>query len=148
MDFAKTTTLCVALLFAVEARAQFGPYLDLADLDGRNAKLFMGELRYSGTGKDATVGDLNADGYDDLIIAAPGWGDSSWWPPDDFPGTVYVVFGGPTFDAIVTMGMEELDGTNGFAIEGPQPCGAFGTTVASGFDWNGDGTDDLGPVNK
>jgi hypothetical protein len=135
---------CVLLISAPDARAQFGPFLDLAYLDGTDAKRFIGELRFSGTGDQATVGDLNDDGRLDLIIAAP-WdglvrerGES-----DYFPGTVYVVFGGPWFDQVVSAGMEQLDGTNGFAIEGLDSGGHFGRSVVSGFDWNADGIDDM-----
>lgn len=129
------------LCCAPSAKAQFGQVFDMAKVDGTNAKLFMGVLRSSNTGRPAVTGDLNGDGFPDLLIGAASPGLPGL-DPDDFPGTVYVVFGGPTFDAFDIVGLETLTRESGFAIVGPQPTGSFGTEIASGFDWNDDCIED------
>jgi hypothetical protein len=43
----------------------------------------------------AGLGDVNGDGYPDFAVGAPGLGLGSDWD-GDFPGRVFVFFGGPT----------------------------------------------------
>ncbi|MHB8482722.1 MAG: FG-GAP-like repeat-containing protein [Nitrospiria bacterium] len=78
-------------------------------------------------GTAIAAGDLNGDGYDDIIVGAYHNGAGG-----DRAGRVYIYFGGPalhtTPDMILT----------GFAA-GEQ----FGVSVASGQDINRDGYDDL-----
>ncbi|MBI1821063.1 MAG: FG-GAP repeat protein [Nitrospirae bacterium] len=78
-------------------------------------------------GTALAAGDLNGDGYDDIIVGA--YHNSAG---GDFAGRVYLYFGGPTLhttpDKILT----------GFAA-GEQ----FGVSVSSGQDINRDGYDDL-----
>ncbi len=62
------------------------------------------------------AGNVNGDGIDDLIVGAPGAG-----PKGDgyshFYGATYVVFGSTAgFDA--SLELANLDGTNGFVING------------------------------
>ncbi|MDQ0464116.1 Ca2+-binding RTX toxin-like protein [Caulobacter ginsengisoli] len=85
----------------------------------------------------ASAGDVNGDGYLDLIVGATG--DDAWATD---AGAAYVVFGeagGFSGDIDLTT----LDGTNGFRIVGAFTAGAAGTSVASAGDFNGDGYDDL-----
>ncbi len=83
------------------------------------------------------VGDLNADGLDDLVLGAPGDGF-----PSDTPGAVYVLFGNSgRYGSRVDL--SQLDGLNGFTIDGIDPRDETGQSVASAGDVNGDGIDDL-----
>jgi hypothetical protein len=88
----------------------------------------------------ASAGDVNGDGFCDLIIGAPlaNTDDSSLVDM----GASYVVFGkaggwASTFD------LSMLDGANGFRIEGAKNSDRSGVWVSSAGDVNGDGYDDL-----
>ncbi|MBL4720950.1 MAG: FG-GAP repeat protein, partial [Alphaproteobacteria bacterium] len=86
-------------------------------------------------GAVASAGDINGDGFDDLIIGARGVdGDGANY------GSAYVVFGGSSLTALV-----DLDnlGTGGFQIVGQSPGDFVGISVSSAGDVNGDGIDDL-----
>lgn len=72
-------------------------------------------------------GDVNGDGYDDVLIAAPGSYDS------ELVGTVFIFHGGPN-----GLG-DEPDG----ALTGRETDTQFGDRVASAGDVNGDGFDDI-----
>lgn len=73
------------------------------------------------------AGDVNGDGYADLIVGAdsnPSNGSHS--------GRAYVFYGGPLLDAVADK-----------TLSGDRPDGYFGSTVATARDVNGDGFDDL-----
>ena len=84
------------------------------------------------------TGDINGDGFDDLIIgaskAAPGGNLSA--------GESYVVFGGAGgFSA--SMALSALNGANGFRMDGMDASDLSGYSVSGAGDVNGDGVDDL-----
>jgi Ca2+-binding RTX toxin-like protein len=117
----------------------FPPDLDLAALDGSNGFRLDGINDFDLSGYSvASAGDVNGDGYDDVIVgawhAAPGG--------NQYAGESYVVFGhaGP-FDASVNLG--SLDGSDGFRLDGIQEFDYSGFSVASAGDVNGDGFDDV-----
>lgn len=109
---------------------------NLSSLDGSNGFRINGEAAGDYAGTVHSAGDVNGDGFDDLIIGAPkadGGGSES--------GAAYVVFGkGSGFSA--TLNLSALDGTNGFEIDGTSGQ-RFGTTVAAVGDMNGDGFADF-----
>ena len=117
----------------------FSSSFDLATLDGNNGFVIngVGVKDYSGFSVSQS-GDVNGDGLHDLIIGAYG---SS--PINGFrPGSSYVVFGKNTGFSN-TLELADLDGNNGFVINGIINEENFGASVSQAGDVNGDGIDDI-----
>ena len=88
-------------------------------------------------GSVASAGDVNGDGYDDLIVGA-AYAD----PNGSASGASYVVFGKASGFA-ASIDLSTLDGTTGFRLNGVAAWDGSGISVASAGDVNGDGYDDL-----
>jgi Ca2+-binding RTX toxin-like protein len=116
----------------------FAAGLDLSTLDGTTGFRLNGVAANDQSGISvASAGDVNGDGYDDLIVGAPGVD-----PNGSNSGTSYVVFGkGSGFAA--SLDLSSLDGTTGFRLNGVAAGDQSGRSVASAGDVNGDGYDDL-----
>jgi len=94
-------------------------------------------MTFSG-GSVSSAGDVNGDGFDDLIIGAPRANPNN----QDNAGSSYVVFGKAAgFGA--SFNLSALDGSNGFVINGMDGRQQSGGSVSSGGDVNGDGFDDI-----
>ena len=76
----------------------------------------------------ASAGDVNGDGYDDIIVGIP-W-HRVWSHPS--VGAAHIYFGGPSMDSLCDV-----------RLFGEVTYGRFGFTVASAGDVNGDGYDDV-----
>ena len=113
-------------------------YAALADgpLDGertlRDLQLITGEADDCRAGAAVAGGDLNADGYDDAVVGAPGC--TSAYADDG--GAVYVIFGGEDLSTRATADLT-------LYAEVDHDRSAFGTSVATAFDEDADGYDDL-----
>ncbi|MGF1497394.1 MAG: cadherin-like domain-containing protein [Elainellaceae cyanobacterium] len=118
-------------------RNSFGASLDLTTLDGTNGFVFRGTDRWDWTGFSVSgAGDINGDGFDDVIFSAPGIDVSTTL------GKTYVLFGkAGGFDA--TLSPSDLNGVNGFVLNGIGLRDYTGWSVSSAGDVNGDGFDDL-----
>ena len=97
------------------------------------------EFDYLGTSV-AAAGDVNGDGYADLIVGAPG--------SDSNTGEAYVIWGQASkeYGSLANDGRRVLDvtnlGTAGFIIQG-NAGNQFGNSVSAAGDVDGDGFDDL-----
>ena len=92
----------------------FEPTFNLSDLNGSNGFAINGIAAYDSSGVSvSSAGDVNGDGFDDLIIGAffadpNGISDA---------GQSYVVFGNNSGFA-AGLNLSTLNGSNGFAING------------------------------
>jgi Ca2+-binding RTX toxin-like protein len=117
----------------------FAASLDLSALDGTNGFRISGVGLYDQSGWSvASAGDVNGDGFADLIIGAR-YADPNFRSDS---GSSYVVFGSAAGFAS-NLNLSGLDGSNGFRIDGVAANDGSGTAVASAGDINGDGLDDL-----
>jgi Ca2+-binding RTX toxin-like protein len=116
----------------------FDPSINLGTLDGSNGFALIGSAAGDEAGSSVSLaGDINGDGYTDLIVGAPHAD-----PNGNASGASYVVFGhGGAFDASIDL--DALDGTNGFRMVGKAAVDLLGSTVTRAGDVNGDGYDDL-----
>ena len=116
----------------------FSSTLNLSRLNGRNGFRIDGVAAGDKSGISvSSVGDINGDGFDDLIIGAFGAG-----PNGNRSGSSYVVFGrGGGFSS--TLNLSRLNGSNGFRIDGVAAGDLSGASVSRAGDINGDGFDDL-----
>lgn len=113
--------------------------LSLRDLNGRNGFRLDGLEQWGASGRAvSSAGDINGDGYDDLVIGAP-WTDHG---SIERAGKTYVVFGSDEKRSAVSS-LADLDGTNGFSLDGVNRNGNSGYSVSSAGDFDGDGFDDL-----
>ncbi len=84
----------------------------------------------------AAAGDVDGDGYDDLVIGATGLDGGA---PDS--GGAYLLFGGPR--PASQSSIEDLDADRLLRIDGVAAGDETGIAVAGGGDIDGDGFDDI-----
>jgi Ca2+-binding RTX toxin-like protein len=118
--------------------AGFGANLDLSTLDGVNGFKLSGEAAFDYSGHSvASAGDVNGDGFADLIVGAKGAD-----PNGSSSGASYVMFGkAEGFSA--NLDLSTLNGANGFKLSGVAEFDGSGCSAASAGDVNGDGFADL-----
>ncbi len=111
--------------------------MELSELDGSDGFRIDGVNRKDYSGSSVSAGDINGDGYDDVIIGAHGAD-----PNGNKSGSTYVVFGKASGFSR-TMELSELDGSDGFRIDGVNRKDYSGISVSSAGDIDGDGYDDI-----
>ena len=121
--------------------SDFDAIMQLSGLDGSNGFRIDG-LNYHDLSGLSSAGDINGDGNDDIIVGVKNLTLNGW------TGASYIVFGkandasgASNFDANVQL--SELDGSDGFRIEGTNTYDWSGDSVSSAGDFNGDGFDDV-----
>jgi len=121
----------------------FGAAIDLAAVAlGQGGFVIQGEEAGDFAGRSvAAVGDVNGDGFDDVILgasSADAAGNAKY-----NAGAAYVVFGkADGFDAGIDLAAVAL-GQGGFVIQGEDAFDDAGRSVAAAGDVNGDGFGDL-----
>ena len=85
----------------------------------------------------STAGDINNDGYDDIIVGADG--------KSSLQGAAYVIYGGEESSFLsIDFSTTSLDPlTTGFMISGNAAGDYFGYSVSTAGDINNDGYDDI-----
>ncbi len=126
--------------------------IDLTTLDASQGFIIVGDAGgdYAGWSV-SSAGDIDGDGFDDLIVGAPHGDDGA-----TDAGEAYVVFGAESGFGVDVGGRQVIDLTTltpgqGFVIQGVALNDAAGDSVASAGDVNGDGYDDLivgAPLNN
>jgi Ca2+-binding RTX toxin-like protein len=116
----------------------FAANIDLSSLDGASGFKLSGVAAadYSGLSV-ASAGDVNGDGFADLIIGA-FYAD----PHGSKSGASYVVFGKASGFA-ANIDLSSLDGITGFKLSGAAAGDKSGLSLASAGDVNGDGFADV-----
>ena len=103
---------------------------DLAPADGVSFRSpDSGHLGYV-----ASAGDLNADGFPDILLGAPELPPSS-------AGAAYVVYGGPALPAVIDV--TSIDPAEGSSLFGYEEFGGIGGSLSTPGDFDGDGFDDV-----
>jgi hypothetical protein len=111
-------------------------WLNLNDLGTKADLTVYGDDAEDQSGAAVAVGDINGDGYDDLIIGAnyadPAGGTGA--------GETYVIYGGPSLSR--TIDLDSPITSADLTVYGDDEGDSSGYSVAAG-DINGDGYDDL-----
>ena len=105
-----------------------------SDLDGIIGFRITGISNDTDDGIQLSFADLNGDGLDDLFIGLQAGGSS-------LSGVIHVIHGSnETFEPLFDVA--NLDGTNGFSIEGSSSFDRLGMSLTAG-DYNADGIEDV-----
>ncbi len=124
------------ITFIGTPQSYFPAILPLASLNGQNGFKLDGENNGDNSGYPVSAGgDINSDGYDDLLIGATSYANST--------GRSYVVFEGPRVGNQGVLLLSSLNGTNGFKLDGEAINDNAAYSLSSVGDFNSDGHDDF-----
>ena len=121
--------------------SQYPAVIELSSLDGTNGfRIDGGGFGGRSGWSVASAGDVNGDGFDDVIVGARNAIAPYSYNPGN--GISYVVFGKASGFGD-TLELSSLDSANGFQINGEAAYDHSGFSVSSAGDVNGDGFDDV-----
>ena len=118
--------------------------VDLTNLAAGDGFIIQGDAERDNAGRSvSSAGDVNGDGFADLIVGANGGDDGG-----DNAGEAYVLFGkqdgfGSPMGRRQVIDLERLVPEDGFIIQGDAMFDSSGFSVSSAGDVNGDGFADL-----
>jgi hypothetical protein len=119
--------------------------VDLGSFDSSQGFVIQGDAAGDGAGISVSdAGDVNGDGYDDIIIGAHRGNDGG-----SDAGEAYVIFGKASGFGVVddagrsVLDLTGLDASDGFVIQGDRSGDRAGWSVSSAGDFDGDGYDDV-----
>jgi FG-GAP repeat/RTX calcium-binding nonapeptide repeat (4 copies) len=112
--------------------------LNLATLGSAGITIYGVDPNDLGGTSVSSAGDVNGDGYDDLVIGAFNGDGASNSQVNS--GDTFVVFGGPSIPN--TLNLSSL-GANGITLFGAEAADLSGISVSGVGDVNGDGFDDF-----
>jgi Ca2+-binding RTX toxin-like protein len=123
--------------------AGFAARIDAATLTAPQGFVVRGADVYDNLGWSvSSAGDVNGDGFDDLVIGAFGGDGPANAGVRHYTGETYVVFGTDSgFES--SLDVEALTPAQGFVIFGVEAYDSSGRSVSAAGDVNGDGFDDL-----
>jgi hypothetical protein len=113
--------------------------IDLTNLTSSQGFIIQGDEALDQAGYSvSSAGDVNGDGFDDIIVGAPFGNDAG-----DRTGEAYVLFGSASGYATGSIDLTSLMPWQGFIIQGDSSQNFAGLRVASVGDLNGDGFSDM-----
>jgi len=121
------------------SNASFPSEIELGDLDGSDGFIVNGEFDNDFAGRwVSAAGDINADGIADFAIGAIEADPNAI----NNAGRSYVVFGSSSA-RLDPFNLSDLDGMNGFALDGDLLDSSSGWSISGAGDINNDGIDDV-----
>ncbi|MFK7957085.1 MAG: integrin alpha [Lysobacterales bacterium] len=116
----------------------FEPHLGASTIEAGTGVTLIGASANDASGSVvAGAGDVNGDGFDDLLIGSPGFDQ----PSTVDEGSVFVVFGNDSSDPVLDL--SSIAGNNGFVITGFDVLGPPGRSAGAAGDINADGYSDI-----
>ncbi len=115
----------------------FASSLSFSSLIGSNGAQLWGNPGVNAGNSVAAAGDVNGDGFADIILGVPQEDQNG-----NNSGMAVVRFGSSGVLS-TPLGLNAVNGTNGFALNGSTAFEATGYSVASAGDVNGDGFADV-----
>lgn len=139
-DLGANGTGSAYVIFGRPTSAAFPASLSVSSLDGSSSSGFAlrGAAANDGFGVPVVfAGDVNGDDVGDLVAGAASNGSNGAGS-----GQTCVLFGrGAGFDAVINA--NDLDGADGYCLNGEAANDASGEVLAAGIDINNDGINDL-----
>jgi Ca2+-binding RTX toxin-like protein len=128
--------LAAGAAYLIFGKASGFANIDLSSLSPSDGFIIQNYDAYDYAGLSvASAGDVNGDGFDDLIVGSP----TNFSGAE--PGTAFVIFGKAS--GFTNLDLTALAPADGFAILGDAPIDYAGRSVSSAGDINGDGFDDI-----
>ena len=116
--------------------------VDLTALAAGSGFVIQGPAQERAAGYDvSSAGDINGDGFDDLIVTSREINPSGWYYAYDTTPSAYVIFG--KANPAATINLANLAAADGFRVTSTSSYGWSNFSIAAAGDINGDGFGDI-----